>query len=79
MSTLQRVSEVLLELSSEIEQLGAVLCEDSEICERHAALLQQIDRIAQTQRGLADIVAAPNPELAIDAVNLDRLRCAMRR
>lgn len=76
---LRRSAEVLISLSDELEQLGAALCADPDICARHIDMLQRIDRIAQTQRGLAAIIAAPEIGAAAEAASLDDLRIAIQR
>ena len=71
------LAAVLAELAAEIEHLGAALCSDAAIARRHAPALQAIDLIAQTQRAVADILAAPCQPCAIDAVPLEALRARL--
>lgn len=68
------MAEVLGELGSEIEALGAVLCRDEDFAGRHMRELQAIDLIAQKQRALAGIIAAGFSATEIGRVSLDALR-----
>lgn len=73
-----RVAAVLNALAEDIERLATVLCADPDICNRHLDALQDIDRIAQLQRGLAAIVGHSDPHDAIAASGLDSLRHAFK-
>ena len=68
------VAEVLVELSDEIEALGAQLCMDPTILARHLAPLQAIDLIAQKQRWLATLLLADCPVSAVASIAVDALR-----
>ena len=68
------VAEVLVELSDEIEALGAQLCVDPAILARHLAPLQAIDLIAQKQRWLATLLLADCPVSAVASIAVDALR-----
>lgn len=74
---LQAVSEVLLDLSIEIEAMGATLCTDPDFVERHVQQLQLIDLIAQKQRSLATLLRADCPKSAVSDICLDDLRAQL--
>jgi hypothetical protein len=75
---LTTVSDVLNELSGEIEDLGAMLCTDPAILARHVAQLQSIDLIAQKQRWLAAMLRADCPLTAVDTIGVEALRQRFR-
>ena len=75
---LTTVSDVLNELSGEIEDLGAALCTDPAIITRHVAQLQSIDLIAQKQRWLATMLRADCPLAAVDTIGVEALRQRFR-
>lgn len=68
------VADVLIELASEIEELGARLCTDPAIITRHIAQLQSIDLIAQKQRWLATMLHADCPMSAVDTIGVEALK-----
>jgi hypothetical protein len=74
---LQAVAEVLLDLSLEIETMGATLCADPDFVERHVQQLQLIDLIAQKQRSLATLLRADCPKSAVSDICLDDLRAQL--
>ena len=65
---------MLVELASEIEDLGARLCTDPAIIASHIAQLQSIDLIAQKQRWLATMLHADCPLSAVDTIGLEVLK-----
>ena len=71
---LLEIAEVLLELSGEIEGLGAQLCTDPTVMLRHLAPLQAIDLIAQKQRWLATLLRDDCPVSAVNSISVDALR-----
>jgi len=75
---LTRSADILDRLSKDIEELGASLCADPEIFMRHCEAIQQIDLIAQHQRGLAMVIRATDKTAAIEEVSVDTLRTALR-
>jgi hypothetical protein len=75
---LTTVSDVLIELSGEIEDLGASLCTDPAIIARHVMQLQSIDLIAQKQRWLATMLRADCPLAAVDTIGVEALRQRFR-
>ncbi|MCJ2184342.1 hypothetical protein MTR62_16825 [Novosphingobium sp. 1949] len=68
------MAEVLLELGTEVEALGEVLCRDESFAGRHLRELQAIDLIAQKQRALAAILAAGFSEAEMRRISLEALR-----
>ena len=72
------IASVLDELSAEIEALGATLCADSMICDRHTITLQAIDFIAQNQRSLAQLLRASCPDAAIEGIGMESLKARFR-
>jgi hypothetical protein len=70
---LECIARVLDALGAEIETLGAKLCADAAIVARHSADLQDIDRIAQYQHALAEVLRANGLDGAIGALRLDDL------
>ena len=68
------VAEVLIELSAEIEGLGAQLCGDPALITGHLSSLQAIDLIAQKQRWLATLLLADCPITAVNSIAVDALR-----
>jgi hypothetical protein len=70
----QAIAETLAQLAGEAEEFGVVLCMDTDFAGRYLEQLQHIDRIAQSLRELADILAASDPLAAVSAVRLGALR-----
>ena len=58
----------------EIERLGAILCSDPALVERHISALQALDMLGQQQLALAAILRADDPQVAIGNTPLERLR-----
>lgn len=75
---LTTVSDVLVELAAEIEDLGAGLCCDPAVITNHVTKLQAIDLIAQKQRWLATMLRADCPLSAVDTIGVDSLRQRFR-
>lgn len=65
---------VLDELATDIERIGAGLCCDTDIIERHAVQLQGIDVLAQTARNLAEVLRSDCATTAISNVSLESLK-----
>ena len=68
------VAKILNELSGEIEELGAALCGDPALAERHMTALQAIDLIAQKQRWLAEWLRADCSTSAANAIGIETLK-----
>lgn len=75
---LTTVSDILVELSGEIEDLGECLCTDPAIIANHVGKLQAIDLIAQKQRWLATMLRADCPMTAVDTIGVEALRIRFR-
>lgn len=74
---LRAVSEVLLDLSIDIESMGTTLCADPDFVKRHVQQLQLIDLVAQKQRSLATLLRATCPTSAMSEICLDDLRARL--
>jgi len=70
---LARVAEVLDGMGLEIESLGTRLCADPAFVATHLDDLQAIDRIAQFQHALADVLRAQCMTSALDCIGIDEL------
>jgi len=71
---LTTVADVLLELATEIEDLGTSLCLDPAIIQHHMGTLQSIDLIAQKQRWLATLLQADCPLTAAKTIGVEALK-----
>ena len=71
---LAAVADVLDELAGDIELLGAVLCADPVLVDRHMQELQAIDLITQKQRSLGMLLRADCPASALSSIGLDDLK-----
>ena len=73
------IASELRALSAQIDALGAILCDDLAVVSAHGETLQQIDRIAQEQRCLADLVDATCRNHAVSGLTLDNLAARLAR
>ena len=73
------IADSLGALASDTEGMGLALCSDPDIAARHMEQLQTIDRISQSLRELARVLAASDPEAAIDTICLGDLRAALEK
>ena len=64
-------------LAEESEQFGLVLCSDGEVAGRYLVQLQQIDRLSQSLREVAVVLAANDPDAAVANIRLGELRMAL--
>jgi hypothetical protein len=64
-------------LAEESEQFGLVLCSDAAVAGRYLVQLQQIDKLAQSLREMADVLAAADPHAAVAGIRLGELRLAL--
>lgn len=71
---LAAVADVLDELAADIELLGAVLCADPVLVDRHMQELQAIDLITQKQRSLGMLLRADCPVSALSSIGLEDLK-----
>jgi len=73
-SHLQTAADILVEMSEEIEALGAMLCTDPLVLGNHMAALQGIDLMAQKQRWLAAVLSAESHDDEVARISVDSLR-----
>jgi hypothetical protein len=73
------IAKGLATFSEDAEAFGIVLCSDPEVAGRYLVQLQQIDRLAQSLREMANVLAAPDPDAAVAAIRLGDLRHALER
>lgn len=67
----------LATFAEDAEAFGIVLCSDYDVATRYLVQLQQIDRLAQSLREMANVLAAADPETAVAAIRLGELREAL--
>lgn len=60
--------------AEDAEAFGIVLCSDYDVATRYLVQLQQIDRLAQSLREMANVLAADEPAAAVAAIRLGELR-----
>ncbi|MDO7843645.1 response regulator [Sphingomonas immobilis] len=70
---LRRIAAELRATAEGTEEVGNFLTDDPDLCERYAKELQAIDRLAQRQRCLADMITAATLDEAKAACSLDEL------
>lgn len=68
------IADRLAALSEDAENFGMVLCSDSEVAGRYLVQLQQIDRLAQSLREIARVLASGDAESAVAGICLGELR-----
>lgn len=71
---LNAVATRLQDVAREAEALGAQICDDAAVVERHGPSLQGIDRISQTLTQIADVLAAEDPAATVASLSLGDLR-----
>ena len=71
---LKVIATTLAELAEGAEHFGVALCVDADVAARHLAELQQIDRLAQSSREMALVLAAADPAQAVADIRLGDLR-----
>ena len=76
---LDAISARLGRFSEDAEAFGIVLCSDPAVAGQYLVQLQQIDRLAQSLREMADVLAARDPAAAVAAIRLGDLRNALER
>jgi two-component system chemotaxis response regulator CheB len=70
---LRRIAAELRATAEGTEDVGNFLTDDPDLCERYAKELQAIDRLAQRQRCLADMITAATLDEAKAVCSLDEL------
>lgn len=73
------IAAQLAGLAEESEQFGLVLCSDAAVAGRYLVQLQQIDKLAQSLREMATVLAAPDPDTAVAGIRLGELRIALEQ
>lgn len=71
---LQTAADILVEMSEEIEALGATLCGDPAVLGSHLGALQGIDLMAQKQRWLATLLRAECRDSEVARISVESLR-----
>ena len=74
---LEAIAAQLSDLALEAEDFGLALCSDAAVAGRHLVQLQQIDRLAQSLREMALVLSAKNPDAAVGAICLGKLRAEL--
>ena len=67
------VAQRLQALAVEVEALGADLCADEHVVQRHLVGLQGIDRLAQNLNQIVAVLTAADADAAVEAVALQDL------
>lgn len=71
------IASRLYAFADDAEGFGVVLCSDGQVAARYLVQLQQIDRLAQSLREMANVLAAAYPEAAVAEIRLGELRLAL--
>ncbi|UYV14366.1 hypothetical protein [Porphyrobacter sp. ULC335] len=74
---LSGIADRLSDLAEGAETFGIALCSDADVAGRYLVQLQQIDRLAQSLREMASVLAAPDPVTAVAGIRLGELRLAL--
>ncbi len=69
----------LSHFAEDAEAFGIVLCSDYDVATRYLVQLQQIDRLAQSLREMANVLTADDPDTAVAAIRLGELRSALEQ
>lgn len=75
---LNAVASYLQDIAREAEALGAQICDDASVVERHGESLQGIDRISQTLTQIAHVLTAEDPAATVESLSLGDLREGLR-
>ncbi len=73
------IAAQLATLAEHSENFGIVLCSDAAVAGRYLVQLQQIDRLAQSLREMATVLAASDPDTAVAAIRLGDLRSSLEQ
>jgi hypothetical protein len=76
---LAEIADHLGTFAENAEAFGIVLCSDYDVATRYLVQLQQIDRLAQSLREMANVLAAEDPDAAVAAIRLGELRQMLER
>jgi hypothetical protein len=69
----------LATFAEDAEAFGIVLCSDYDVATRYLVQLQQIDRLSQCLREMANVLLAEEPDTAVAAIRLGELRHTLER
>jgi hypothetical protein len=73
------IAGYLARFAEDAEAFGIVLCSDYDVATRYLVQLQQIDRLAQSLREMANVLTADDPDAAVAAIRLGELRQALEQ
>ncbi|MEE4289102.1 MAG: hypothetical protein V2J14_07010 [Erythrobacter sp.] len=73
------IASQLDEFAFDAERFGIVLCSDAEVAGRYLVQLQQIDRLSQSLREMARVLASDNPSQTVATICLGQLRLALEQ
>lgn len=73
------IAAQLADFAQHSENFGIVLCSDATVAGNYLVQLQQIDRLAQSLREMASVLAASDPAAAVAAIRLGDLRHALEQ
>lgn len=76
---LNGIATQLTTFAEDAEAFGIVLCSDFDVATRYLVQLQQIDRLAQSLREMANVLVAEDPDAAVAAIRLGDLRETLGR
>lgn len=71
---LAEIATRLGSFAEDAEAFGIVLCSDYDVATRYLVQLQQVDRLAQSLREMANVLSAEDPDIAVAAIRLGELR-----
>jgi hypothetical protein len=61
------------------ESFGVVLCSDANVATRYLVQLQQVDRLSQSLREMARVLASGDPDTTVSTICLGDLRGALEQ
>lgn len=73
------IADRLASFAEDAEAFGIVLCSDHDVATRYLLQLQQIDRLAQSLREMANVLCASDPDAAVAAIRLGELRHTLEK
>jgi hypothetical protein len=73
------IATQLNDMAEDAEDFGVALCSDVDVSGRFLVQLQQIDRLAQSLREVARVLAARDPDAAVAGICLGELRGALEQ
>ncbi len=73
------IAERLHALAAEVEALGADLCTDEHVVDRHLSKLQGIDHLAQSLNQIGSVLTASDASAAVETITLQNLKEDLNR